>query len=282
MEKLIRPAAVKRERDFVRVSGSDSESYLQGQLSQDLAGMKDGESKFSFILQPSGKVEAWVRITRVLESNYLIDVDPGFGELVFKRLKRFLLRTDATVEPENHNLVTFFIEPPNFQTFKGFPISFPWRGLEVVDLLYGENDFLEGVDFLESKVWEECRIREGIPVMGKEITDSTIPASLGVTDSSVSFTKGCYTGQELVARIDSRSGGTPYRLVKALGDSQKLSLLDSVLRKDGLEVGQVTSSTSNEEGFVALAFLKRGVEIPTEAEILCADSLSSKVFLEEI
>ena len=50
---------VKREKDFLRVSGAESESYLQGQLSQEIEGMSDGESRFTFLLQPSGKVDAW-------------------------------------------------------------------------------------------------------------------------------------------------------------------------------------------------------------------------------
>ena len=89
---------VKREKDFLRVFGNEAESYLQGQLSQDIEGMLDGESRFTFLLQPSGKVDAWLRITRQAKNDYLLDVDKDHGDSVLSRLKRFLLRTDCTFE----------------------------------------------------------------------------------------------------------------------------------------------------------------------------------------
>ena len=97
---------VKRERDFLRVFGTEAESYLQGQLSQDVEGLSDGESRFSFLLQPSGKVDAWLRVTCSGENEYLLDVDKGYGDLVAARLKRFLLRTDCIIETSKHFLFT--------------------------------------------------------------------------------------------------------------------------------------------------------------------------------
>ena len=78
---------VKREKDFLRVFGNEAERYLQGQLSQDIEGMLDGESRFTFLLQPSGKVDAWLRITRQTKNDYLLDVDKGHGDSVLSRLK---------------------------------------------------------------------------------------------------------------------------------------------------------------------------------------------------
>ena len=106
--------------------------------------------------------------------------------------------------------------------------------------------------------------------MGKEIDDSTIPASLGIVDSSVSFTKGCYTGQELVARVDSRKGGTPYRLVKISGDLDVVAD-QRYLSKNDEKIGTVTSQVVTGDGFFALGFLKRGVESPTEAQVINDD-----------
>ncbi|MEE3102564.1 MAG: folate-binding protein, partial [Actinomycetota bacterium] len=84
------PVLFRRSRDVIAVWGPDAESYLQGQLSQDVAALADGNSAWSFVLQPTGKVDAWLRITRRGEGDYLLDVDGGFGGVVESRLRRFL------------------------------------------------------------------------------------------------------------------------------------------------------------------------------------------------
>ena len=270
---------VKREKDFLRVSGTEAESYLQGQLSQDIEGMSDGEARFTFLLQPSGKVDAWLRITRQAQNDYLLDVDKNYGELVLTRLKRFLLRTDCRVEMLNYFLYT---EIGNFRNENDFvdciTIPYSWFGFEFTDYIFKSDSFSEGFTLIDDRVWTEVRIKAGIPEMGKEIDTSTIPASLGITDFSVSFTKGCYTGQELVARMDSRKGGTPYRLVKISGTSG-MTASQGVLLNDGEEIGTITSEIIIDNDFFALGFLKRGVNTPTEVQIVDEDSNEKSVFV---
>ena len=270
---------VKREKDFLRVSGTEAESYLQGQLSQDIEGMSDGESRFTFLLQPSGKVDAWLRITRQTQNDYLLDVDKNYGELVLARLKRFLLRTDCRVEILNYFLYT---EIGNFRIENDFvdciAIPYSWFGFEFTDYIFKSDSFSEGFNLIDDQVWKGVRIKAGIPEMGKEIDTSTIPASLGILDFSVSFTKGCYTGQELVARMDSRKGGTPYRLVKISGTSG-MTASQGVLLNDGEEIGTITSEIIIDNDYFALGFLKRGVNTPTEAQIVDEDSNEKSVFV---
>ena len=69
-----------------------------------------------------------------------------------------------------------------------------------------------GVPLVSLEAYQAVRIEAGVPAMGAELTDRTIPAETGIIDRTVSFTKGCYTGQELVARIDSRGGHVPRHL----------------------------------------------------------------------
>lgn len=88
------------ERDVVSVSGGDAMSYLQGQLSQDVETMAVGQSAWSLILQPQGKVDAWFRVTKVSDEHFLLDVDHEWGELLMARLKRFMLRVDVQLELE--------------------------------------------------------------------------------------------------------------------------------------------------------------------------------------
>ena len=270
---------VKREKDFLRVSGTEAESYLQGQLSQDIEEMSDGESRFTFLLQPSGKVDAWLRITRQTQNDYLLDVDKNYGELVLARLKRFLLRTDCRVEILNYFLYTEIGNSRNENDFVDcIAIPYSWFGFEFTDYIFKSDNFSEGFNLIDDQVWKGVRIKAGIPEMGKEIDTSTIPASLGILDFSVSFTKGCYTGQELVARMDSRKGGTPYRLVKISGTSG-MTASQGVLLNDGEEIGTITSEIIIDNDYFALGFLKRGVNTPTEAQIVGEDSNEKSVFV---
>ncbi|MFL3012006.1 MAG: YgfZ/GcvT domain-containing protein [Acidimicrobiales bacterium] len=270
---------VKREKDFLRVSGTEAESYLQGQLSQDIEEMSDGESRFTFLLQPSGKVDAWLRITRQTQNDYLLDVDKNYGELVLARLKRFLLRTDCRVEILNYFLYTEIGNSRNENDFVDcIAIPYSWFGFEFTDYIFKSDSFSEGFNLIDDQVWKGVRIKAGIPEMGKEIDTSTIPASLGILDFSVSFTKGCYTGQELVARMDSRKGGTPYRLVKISGTSG-MTASQGVLLNDGEEIGTITSEIIIDNDYFALGFLKRGVNTPTEAQIVDEDSNEKSVFV---
>ena len=91
--------AVEVARDVVRVSGPDAITYLQGQVSHDVADLAPGEVGWTFVLQPAGKVDAWARLVRTADDEVVFDIDGGFGEALIARLRRFLLRTKADVDP---------------------------------------------------------------------------------------------------------------------------------------------------------------------------------------
>ncbi|HEX5266457.1 MAG TPA: glycine cleavage T C-terminal barrel domain-containing protein, partial [Acidimicrobiales bacterium] len=112
--------------------------------------------------------------------------------------------------------------------------------------------------------YEARRIEGGLPAMGAELDERTIPEESGLVPTSVSFTKGCYTGQELVARIESRGSNVPRRLRGVLAEEQLP--VGTTLWTDR-EVGVVTSSAvSPRLGPVALAYVRRGVDPPAELE----------------
>ena len=261
-------AGVRRDRDMVQIAGPDARTYLQGQLSQDVETLKVGESAETFVLQPNGKVAAWMRIIFVADETYLLDVDVGWGTIVADRLNRFLLRTDCSVELMAWELVTVMdpvdmVEPES----DGLVVPVSWPGLEALDLLGPAVSVPEGINEVPYSVWEQRRIAAGIPVMGAEIDDSTIPGATGVVDRSVSFTKGCYTGQELVARIASRSAGTPTRIVRATGHGPTPPA-DAECTFNGETAGRITSSASLQaEDFVALVELKRAVGVPVMVDV---------------
>ena len=98
--------ALKLQRDVIWVVGPDAGKYLQGQLTQDVLAMEEGESAWSFLLNPEGKVNAWLRITHIGEHKYLLDIDSDSGEIVLARLLRFKLRTDCELTLEKWEGIT--------------------------------------------------------------------------------------------------------------------------------------------------------------------------------
>lgn len=259
------PLAVVVERDVVTVEGPDAAAYLQGQLSQDVERLAVGGSAWTFVLQPQGKVDAWFRLTRVGHEAFRADVDAGHGEALLARLQRFLLRTKADLTLTTEPMVAV----RGMATVNGaaVPALDPaWPGIDGVDLL-GTDQLPEGVARGTVEALERLRIRAGVPAMGAELTERTIPAEAGVVERSVSFTKGCFTGQELVARIDSRGGNVPRHL--RLVEADELLTVGAGVLVDGRVVGEVTSSVPAADGgpALALAYVGRAVEPPTDGSV---------------
>ncbi|MDG2908054.1 MAG: hypothetical protein P6D49_07110 [Acidimicrobiales bacterium] len=250
------PVLLRRSRDVIAVRGPDAESYLQGQLSQDVTALADGNSAWSFLLQPTGKVDAWLRITRRGEGDYLLDVDGGFGGTVESRLRRFLLRTDCTVEALDWEAATVFGTVEAEAPVDGIAVIIDWEGITAVDLLGPAASLPDAVGEAGAVAWEVERIRAGVPAMGSEIDEDTIPNATGQVERSVSFTKGCFTGQELVARIDSRTAGAPTRLVRISGNGPAPPTGADLGVEDKV-VGTLTSVVDTHDGFLALGYRKR-------------------------
>ena len=207
-------------RDVLAVKGPDATSYLQGQCSQDVEGMTVGATADALLLSPQGKVEAFIRVTRTGVEEFVLDTDAGYGDVVDARLKRFRLRVKVDIEPLPWSCVAVR-GPQSTQSVVGRPeLTLPvaWPRLAGVDLLGPPPP--EGALSLvtdqtvrcDAGAWEAARIEAGVPVNGREILDGTIPAEVGLVDRTVSFTKGCFTGQELVARLDSRGSNVARRL----------------------------------------------------------------------
>lgn len=263
-----RCAAVWLDRDVVRAAGPDAVEYLQGQVSQDVTGMAVGATAWSFVLQPQGKVDAWMRITRTGDDAVLLDVDGGFGTAVVERLRRFKLRMKADLDLVDHRCLA--LRGPGLPAVEGVP--FAWASFPGVDLIGPAPAVPPGVPVIDAAAYEVRRIEAGVPRMGAELTERTIPAESGVVSISVSFTKGCYTGQELVARIDSRGGHVPRRL-RGLTAEGPLAA-GCPVEVDGRQVGTVTSAAAHPAGHtVALAYVARDVEPP--AAVSCGGVVAS-------
>ncbi|HUZ10998.1 MAG TPA: glycine cleavage T C-terminal barrel domain-containing protein [Acidimicrobiales bacterium] len=284
-------------RDFLRVSGPQALEYLEGQCSQELSGIAVGEGADSLLLAPDGKIVALIRVSRTGEDELVLDVDAGFGELVQARLARFKLRTKFEMEPVPWSCLALrgpnapvalrgpnapavlrgpnapaALRGPNAPAVGGGPglvLPVSWNGWNGFDLLGPEAAALpEGVRWCGSEAWEACRIEAGVPRMGTELNERTIAAEAGLVERTVSFTKGCYTGQELVARLDSRGSKVARRLCAIVPGSgmeqEPASLVGARLTTpDGAkEVGRITSAAwcPGVGGPAGLAFVHRSVE----------------------
>ena len=261
-------------RDAVLVTGADAATYLQGQISQDVEAVAPGTSAWSLVLAPQGKVDAWFRLTRGADGSFVLDVDPGFGETLLSRLERFRLRVDVSFERLAGWRMLAVRGPRATEAWLDTVDAevrsvVDWPGFGGIDLLGPDIALPPGLPTDGADDLEVARIRAGWPAMGRELTERTIPAEIaGLVESSVSFTKGCYTGQELVARIDSRGGNVPrpVRLLEIRGDGVSPGAGITV---DGKPVGEVTSAAADPASGVTVALgpVHRRVEPPADAEV---------------
>ena len=277
-------AAVVR-REVVTVTGPDAGRYLQGQLSQDVMAMS-GSSAWSFILQPTGRVDAWFRVHRLADDEFRLEIEPGHGQALVARLRRFLIRTKATIsEPRDASLIarrwaagTIRLGEELDGALPGVPVGPGVAGADSV-IEVDVDTAITLLDMTEAPpaALERHRIAHAVPAMGAELTTDTIPGEVGawVIDASVSFTKGCYTGQELVARIDSRGGNVPKPIRLLVGvdgsfaEGEAMSVGSEVLL-DGNPVGRITSSCmslGDDHPALSLGALARAVEFGAVVEI---------------
>ena len=247
------------DRDVIEASGPDATSVLQGQLSQDVEALAPDDSAWSFLLQPQGKVDALVRVKRIGAERWLLDVDGGYGGAVLERLNRFRLRVKCDLEPQDWRCVA--MKGEGWVGCAGHPVPARWPIHDGVDCLGPDARAPNAVEVGTAEEYERLRIEAGWPKMGAELTDKTIPAETGLVDLAVSFTKGCFTGQELVARIDSRGGNVPRRLRGIDAGSDPLAV-GAALMRDSKQVGTVTSAS----GPIGLGYVSRDVDVPSEIE----------------
>jgi len=275
-------------RDVLSVAGPEALAYLQGQCSQDLLPLAVGDSTEALVLSPQGKVDAWVRVTRTGEESFVLDADPGCGPAALARLERFKLRTKATIESLDWAClsirgpgVTGLAEPPVDGPLLALPVGWPgWSGVDLLGPPPVDDPDLTswlppGVVPCDEEAWEAVRIEAGVPEGGREVTDSTIAAEVGLVDRTVSFTKGCFTGQELVARLDSRGSKVARRLcgVVVAGDGRPPVGAAVWTADGGHEVGTLSSVAWSpaRQAVVALATLHRRVDPPETVGITWVD-----------
>jgi len=223
---------VRRPRAFVGVSGPDAADYLQRMVSNDVEALGLGESCNALLLTPKARIIAPLRVLRRADDDFLLLTEPELGDRVAAELTRMRFAAKCQIASEEHE---------------------SWLvlgGDEVID------DRPEG-DEVTAEEAERARIEAGIPRWGNELDETILPAEAGLDETHVSFTKGCYPGQEPIARLHYR--GHVNRRVRVLEVAEAKP--GDEIEHDGKTVGRVTSAVPG----IALGYVRTAV--PDDAEL---------------
>jgi folate-binding protein YgfZ len=229
-----------RPRDYVRVAGADAEDFLQRMLSNDVT---EAPCR-AMLLTPKARLIAPLVVVRRADDDFLLLTEPGLGETVAAALLRARFAAKVEIEPEKHTSVVVFGEDggvPNEDL--GEP------GSELIDA--------DVAPTLSSDEVERIRIASATPAWGKELDDTILPAEAGLDETHVSFTKGCYPGQEPIARLHYR--GKVNRSLRVL-EVEGAEPGDQVRHGEKV-VGRITSAVADR----ALGYVR--VEVPHDAEL---------------
>ena len=244
----------RRPRAFVRVRGAEAAEYLQRMVSNDVVALLVGGSCEALLLTAKGRVIAPLRVWRRGEDDFVLLTEAELGERVRAELVRSRFATKAEIEPEEHEAAIVF-----GADLAGIPNDdYGEAAVEVLD------EKPRGEPVSEEEL-ELLRIRARTPRFGREIDDRVLPAEAGLVERAVSFTKGCYPGQEPIARLHHRGhANRALRLLEVEGD--ELPAYDAEVRLGDRAVGRVTSAARERDGrLLALAYVR--VEVPDDAEL---------------
>jgi tRNA-modifying protein YgfZ len=238
----------RRLRDFVGVKGPDAATYLQAMVSNDVEALGIGDACEALLLTPKARVIAPLVVLRRGFEDYLLLTEDGLGDDVRAALVRSRFAAKCDIEPETHDAVVVLGDA------SGIPTSD--YGVEAYEVLDEPLEPTVGDDELEL-----LRIRAGTPRFGREIDDRILPAEAGLDARAVDFEKGCYPGQEPIARQHYR--GRVNRTLRLLElDGTELPAYDSEVSHEGKVVGRITSAVRDGDFVAALGYVR--VEVPRD------------------
>jgi folate-binding protein YgfZ len=291
---LVRGAGVVTgHHDLVWVRGPDAISFLDGLLSQTVAGAAMGTVSRSFLLAPNGKLRALLHLVFAASDAVGLVADRGLGSRVVEDLGRFKIRVEVTIAPHEGDLVEVW-GPGAADVLGacGLPAPMGWEdpvaalpppGEAAVPrflVLDGPADALVAAGAVRCgrQAAETVRIELGEPVVGRDVDDGTIPQETGMVAEAVDFGMGCYLGQELVARIDARGRVNRHLRGVALTENV-LPPPGAELVHEGAVVGRLTSlGESLDVGApVGMALMRREVAPGDAVEVRWANGVTTGI-----
>jgi folate-binding protein YgfZ len=250
------------------VSGADALRFLNGQLTNDVAALAPGQALYACALTVKGKLCADLYVTRLQEKIYL-DCDPVLGDTLRARLERYIIADDVVLEEADLGLIHWLgqLDSPKIKNAPS-PVQSSRFGIAGVDFWFPNSEKAALLDALPEPPsgpdeTEVFRIEQGIPRWGSELSESVIPNEAGLQGRAISYTKGCYVGQEVISRI--KSIGHVNRHLCGLIAPAKLVPGDQLFSDSGGKaVGNVTSVCNSAKvgETIALAYIRRGFDEP--------------------
>ncbi len=278
----------RSERGKLIVRGSDGADYLQGQLTNDVEALAPGEGHYAALLDRKGHMQADMRVLRLSPEEIWIDTEPEALAATLRHLEMYKIGRDVAIADVSAERTILSLIGPRSVEIAG-TAALPEFACEAtavhgseclaagtatgIDLIVeaAEAERLRGALLdagavtVGSAAVEIVRIEAGTPRYGAEMGVETMPAEAGIVERAVSFTKGCYIGQEPVARLHYR--GRPNRHLRGLQLSAPAAP-GSSLRLGEKEVGRISSSSvSPARGPIALAIVRREAEPGAELTV---------------
>ena len=285
----------RSHRDVLRVGGPDRLPWLHSICSQHLTGLRDGDATEALVLSPHGHVEQHWQLVE-LDGTVWIDTEPGAAGTVLDYLQKmiFLKRAEpadvsaewavlSLVGPRSADVLhAAGLPAPEAGRAAALPDGglvrrMPWPGADAADLIVPRAQAASALDRLHAAgaapagtwAFEALRVEARRPRVGFETDHRTIPHEIGLIGVAVHLDKGCYRGQETVARVHNL-GRPPRRLVllHLSGDSDELPPSGTPVELAGRQVGFLGTAVQHHElGPVALAVVKRSVDAGAELSV---------------
>ena len=264
----------RSSRGKLRLTGGEAAEFLQGQVTNDVEALEPAHGCYAALLSHKGKLQADMRILRGPDWIWL-DTEPHALPVLLRNVQTYSIGRDVRAEDvSGSRAILSLLGPAAREALDTVPPEreHAWvegeHGLYVstdlgVDVICaaGEADAVTaalGVEVVSEETAECRRVESGRPRFGLEMDGDTIPEEAGLNERAVSFTKGCYVGQETVARLHYK--GKPNRHLRGLRLSEPAEH-GAVLRLGEREVGRVgTATVSPALGPIALAVVRREAE----------------------
>jgi len=257
------------DRAIISVSGDDAHEWLQGQLTNQTEGVESGGSAYAFVLTLKGRTLADT-YALVREDDVWLDVPAPQVHALLERLDRYVIMEDVDLEHlEDLRVITAQGPRADEVAQGGWPadrlgvggrqwvVSESQLGSEL-ERLTARCGELDG-GWVSNEAWNHAHVVRGRPRFGVDFGDWTYPQETGLNPVAVSFTKGCYIGQETVVMLENR-GKAPKVLWRWTIDSVEPPAAKAPITLGDATVGEITSAVLEGESVSALGFLKRGYE----------------------
>ena len=279
---------VRGDRAVIEVAGSEAGDYLQGQLTNDVERLQPGEGCYSALLDRKGHMQGDMRVLR-LDDAFGIGTEAVAAPAVMRHLTMYKIGREVEVIDRSDELtVISVIGPAAAHLALGGPLApehahreqavgeISARAIATdlgIDFTVERDEAqtlvsalaAQGVEPVDEPAAEIVRVESGRPRFGREMTTATIPQEAGINERAVSFEKGCYIGQETVARLHYK--GKPNRHLRGLRLSGPATPGDAV-RLGERELGTIgTAVLSPARGPIALAILRREAEPGVMVEV---------------